>query len=221
MERRGAQRCEITFPVEVKTRDLSQGADSLRTIGNTVNVSASGLSLITCEALGPLTDIYINLPPCYSEDPKKAKGIDAKAKQVWSRPIPSKGKFQYGLKFVNIEKRNSAILKDIINYELEKSSQKVFLTTRPEIDIHREPHSCNMYAIDLTIGCESGCRYCHFSKFQEKEWSKKYPLCKDFPIPVDISSIYKMKEFPVTVVYLSPSSDAFAPKAKDLTHELL
>lgn len=220
MEKRGFVRSITTFPVELKIKDLSS-THTLKLNGKTIDISEGGIKIVSHGLLSLPATIYINLPPCYSDDPTKAKGIEADIKLIWSRPMTTKGKFIYGFCFLDIDERNKNILRKIIKYEIEKSTKNIFSTTKPAVDIHREPHSCNMYAVDLTIGCESGCKYCYFSKLQQNKWQKKYPLCEDFPIPVDLSPIYEMKKIPDGVVYLSPSSDPFGAYAKELTHELL
>lgn len=218
MERRIYPRIKSTFPLELG----NPNAKILSSVkGETVDISEGGMRVVTNEPLTSNARIYINLPPCYAEDPKKAGGIEAQVELVWSRPLAMANKFFYGIRFLEIKERDVGPLKSIIKYQIETSTPKTLFTTRPRIDIHREPHSCNRYAIDLSIGCENECKYCHFSKLQQAEWQKKYPLCKDFPIPVDISPIYQMKEFPDSSVYLSPSSDPFASNVKELSHELL
>lgn len=220
MDKRTAQRNEISFPVELEVKDNSSHKNSKKT-GKTIDISEGGTRIISDELLDFPATIYINLPSCYSDDATKAKSIEAKIKLVWSRPIATQNKFLHGFCFLEIDAKNKDLLKSIIKFEIEKSIQKNLPANKPSIDIHREPHSCNMFGVDLTIGCGNECLYCSFSKFQENRWQKKYPLSKNFPIPVDISSIYKMTEFTKGIVYLSPSSDPFGVYAKELTHELL
>jgi DNA repair photolyase len=222
IEKRRFIRSKFIVPVELETRDRDGNAQKI--IGaEAVNISEKGVKLTSNEPLDPshTVKVNLNLPPCYSGDPKKAKGIEAEAKVIWSRSFTQKNKVSCGLQLLDVKEEDAEILKGIIRYETEKSTQASFLTLRPKVEIKREPHSCNMYAVDLTIGCENECKYCHFSKLNQERWLKRYPLCKDFPIPVDLSPIYEMEHLPESVVYLSPSSDAFTPQARELTHELL
>lgn len=219
-ERRRFMRVGLRLPVDIESKSEN---DVIERIGGLeiINISENGVKIVSDKPIKPVSKIYINLPPCYSDDPTKAKGIEARVKVAWSSPIPKRNKYFYGLYFLEIDTQDIDLLKGIIKYEIEKSAQNGFFVLKPKAEIKREPHSCNMYAIDLTIGCENGCKYCHFSSILQGEWQKKYPSCQDFPIPVDLSPIYEMTTFPESVVYLSPSSDAFAPKARELTHELL
>ena len=218
MEKRAHERVKVIFPVDLET-DSALG-NSSENKNETIDISEGGLRLVSRYKLPSLVKANINLPPCYSEDPRLAIGIKTKLRVAWS--VESKrGKVFSGLRFADIRQKDADLLKGIIAYEVEKAKTKVCDATKPEVEIIREPHSCNMYAVDLTVGCENECKYCHFSMLQQDFWQKKYPNCKDFPIAVDLSPLYKMKKFPETVVYLSPSSDAFAPKARSLTHELL
>lgn len=219
-DRRKHPRVKITFPVELKIGEsIFDMPSNIR--GESVDISEGGMKLIKKGPFVSASAIYINLPPCYSEDPTKAQGIEVRVELRWSRPIATANKFLYGFHFLEMKEKDRNILRDIIKNEREQSSQKTLFITRPKIDFHREPHSCNMYCVDLTIGCENKCLYCHFSKLNEEYWQKRYPFPQEYPIPVDISPIYYRSEFPNSVIYLSPSSDPFASKTKELTHELL
>lgn len=222
IEKRRSIRVGFTLPVELEISSKGCGVKKVIN-GETVNISEGGTQIKIGEPLDTSDSVKINfnLPPCYSKDPKKAKGIEAQGKVIWLHFTPAKNKFSYGMRLLNVKREDIEILKGIIRYEIEKSIRVPFFTLRPKVEIKREPHSCNMYAVDLTIGCEHACVYCHFSKLNQEKWLKQYPLCKDFPIPVDLSPIYEMKHFPESVVYLSPSSDPFASQAREFTHELL
>ena len=219
-ERRVSRRISMTLPVKVAgTADKS----SKPLMGQTVDLSVDGLRLMTKKPLSANKKVstYLNLPPCYSPDPEKSTGIQAEARTVWMKPLGKASKFLSGLEIISIKDRSLSILKNIVRYEMEKSHGNIAQIVKPKLNIHREIHSCNMYAVDLTVGCGHGCIYCHFSALQQEDWAKRNPVFENFPLPVDISPLYSMKSFPDSVVYLSPSSDAFAPAARDLTREVL
>ena len=212
LNKRKNMRCPITLPIEVKSK----------LVGKLTNISKYGGRLISKEPLISPYIFYINLPPCYSDNPNQATGIRIKGNLAWKYSTKQgKERFNYGFSFSEISVRDEKLLSDIIDYEVAKIAKKNYSELRPQINIHREIHSCNMYAIDLTVGCDHNCLYCHFALSRKDEWQKQYPLSKNFPISVDISPIYKMKTLPKGVVYLSPSSDPFGNSAKDLTYELL
>lgn len=219
-EKRAFYRLPMTFPVETSTGNPGTPTDIK---GQTVDISVGGLRVMTKAPLNSFHKItaYLNLPPCYSPNPEKSLGIQVKGHIVWSKTIGKNRKYLSGMEITSINDRSLSVLKDIIRYEKEKSSDNIAQIIKPKINIHREIHSCNMYAVDLTVGCGHDCTYCHFSTLQQEEWVKKNPVFEDFPIPVDIRPLYAMKELPDSVVYLSPSSDPFAPAAKKLTHEIL
>lgn len=91
----------------------------------------------------------------------------------------------------------------------KKDTQKIQFINQP----YNVP-CVEMSGVDLSIGCEHGCVYCHFSRDQEKIKPLWFGQC------VDISPIYKMKEFP-PFIYLSPFSEPFTSKTKEITHELI
>ncbi|MBU1894232.1 MAG: PilZ domain-containing protein, partial [Candidatus Omnitrophica bacterium] len=209
-ERRKFGRVKMTFPVEFGS------SDSLK--GETFDLSGSGLRVITKFSLTCFQKmkIYLNLPPCFSADPEKAIGIKANGCAVWSKKMKNQ-KYMSGVNFLEIVPEDFEMLQKIIHSD--KMTSKIS-TKKPEFKISREIHSCNMYAIDLTVGCEHKCLYCHFSTIKKNEWQKEN-FCATEVIPVDLAPLYRLKQMPDSVVYLSPSSDAFAPLARDLTHELL
>lgn len=90
---------------------------------------------------------------------------------------------------------------------------------RPVFEIKHEPRFCHLWGADLSVGCESECVYCHFSGIEKNKTRRQHGKIT-FPLPVDLTSLYLMKNFP-NVIFLSPYSDAFAPKVRDLTYELL
>lgn len=95
--------------------------------------------------------------------------------------------------------------------------------SQPNPAVYFEPqdHSCHMFGVDLTIGCEHACVYCHFYQEKQSNLQEIFPGYKEFPLKVDLSPIYKMRRFPGPTIYLSPSSDPFAPSARDSAHEML
>ncbi len=210
LSRRRSPRAKVTLPVELNTNDHSENVS-----GELENLSEGGACLVLKNAL----PMEIDLPPCYSVDPRKAQPVPTEIQLVWIKPLP-KGKIRCGVRFADTKGAYLTRVRDVLKYETAKIENQMFLT-KPKAKFSRVPQSCNMYAIDLNIGCEHECLYCHFSKLAEEYWQKKYGRPVKLPIPVDLSSIYSQKEFPDSVIYLSPASDPFAPKARELTHELL
>lgn len=219
VERRKSYRVQMTFPVELFSSTIAQQVSSE---GETIDISEGGAKIKTQGSISHsgTVDIYFKLPPCYSSDPEKATGIKTSGRIIWSKPIHN-NKWVSGIEILAINRGDLSILRNIINSGMRGFKKKREVLKNPKLKIRREMHSCNMYSVDLTIGCEHSCLYCHFSELQIKKYKQKNFQNEKFPIPVDISSIYKMRRFPKTVIYLSPSSDPFAPLAKDLTHELL
>ncbi len=223
--RRKSQRVSSIFPVEIEIKD-SLTRSLLALPGEAINLSEEGLCLLLESSLpdSPSFKLRIDLPPCYSPNPIDAQGVEVEVSVVWKKTFARGRQFRYGISFSECEanRPSLSILKGILSDEAEKLfNPSSVLTERPEISFVRIAHSCNMYAVDLTIGCEHGCLYCHFSRLNEEESRKKYPFIKDFPVPVDMGPMYKQDISPLSPIYLSPSSDPFAPKARDLTHELL
>jgi DNA repair photolyase len=219
VEKRNYPRVKVIFPFELTDKCAKNYPTSC--VGIINNLSETGAKVVSDKLMNFPTSIYVNLPPCYSNDPKNAKGIEIQIRDACMKNMVSANKFVYGVTFSEISEPNKAIIKNIISYEINHANHLTTSVGSPKIDIHREIHSCNMYAVDLTVGCENDCKYCHFSIANTEIWQKKYPSATKFPIPVDISPIYTMDKLPETVIYLSPSSDAFAPAARELTHELL
>ena len=219
-DKRKSQRVSSIFPVEIEIKD------SPALLGEAINLSEEGLCLLLESSLpdSPSFKLRIDLPPCYSPNPIDAHGVEVEINVVWKKTFARGRQFRYGISFSECEanRPSLSILKGILSDEAEKLFKpSAVLAERPEISFVRIAHSCNMYAVDLTIGCEHGCLYCHFSRLNEEESRKKYPFIKDFPIPVDMGPMYKQDISPLSPIYLSPSSDPFTPKARDLTHELL
>ncbi|HUW22525.1 MAG TPA: PilZ domain-containing protein [bacterium] len=164
--------------------------------GKVVDLSETGLRFVLDKPL-PLSKSQAKI----EISPKET--IETAFKVIWDRRLVQQRKFTYGICFIRFKKRDLDVLKGAL--------------TKPKVKFISQPYNVpcvEMSGVDFTIGCEYGCVYCHFSKTQEKInriWSGR---C------VDISPIYKMKKFP-SFIYLSPFSEPFAPKAKDLAHEFL
>lgn len=228
-ERRRYSRVGMVLPVELDEYDgraAKEKNQNGRLAFEVADLSKGGVKIVSSEDLdkheSDKLGIRINLPPCYSSDPRKALPIDILSELRWRGQKAGGRLHEYGLEFLDVEEDKKSILDNVITSELERMTrQKTWSPARPQFEIKREVHACNMYAADLTVGCEHDCLYCHFARHRKDQWLKKYPQMEDFPIPVDISPVYDMKDLPSSVVYLSPSSDAFAPAARDATHEIL
>ncbi len=84
---------------------------------------------------------------------------------------------------------------------------------RPPLQVQIEPRVCGQYVADLTVGCSFRCLYCPFADLAERRHRVSQPTL------TDVSGIATL---PVPrVVYLSGSSDPFAPQAAPHTHALL
>jgi DNA repair photolyase len=212
-EKRKCARSKSTFPVEITTAD---GVVN----GETVDVGKLGARLVANQPLVNPSTIEIQLPPCYSEDPHRAAGIQTDVEVIWDRTTTARNKYFYGVRFLNIRTTHRNLLAEIVDFEREKAGRGVQVE-QPKIDIHRVPQSCNMLGVDLTVGCESMCRYCHFSIPEKNSLGHREQLSSAQAIPVDISPMYELAELPQSVVYLSPASDPFAPAARERTHQLL
>jgi len=164
--------------------------------GKVVDLSETGLRFVLDKPL-PLSKSQAKI----EISPKET--IETAFKVIWDRRLVQQRKFTYGICFIRFKKRDLDVLKGAL--------------TKPKVKFISQPYNVpcvEMSGVDFTIGCEYGCVYCHFSRAQQSAnpvWSGR---C------VDISPIYKMKKFP-PFIYLSPFSEPFAPKAKDLAHEFL
>lgn len=76
-----------------------------------------------------------------------------------------------------------------------------------------EPRFCGNHVVDLTVGCSLGCVYCPFAPAAMRTRGV------DRVRRVDMSSLERLE--PPASVFLSPSSDPFAPQAAAHTHLLL
>lgn len=84
---------------------------------------------------------------------------------------------------------------------------------RPTVGVDFEPRFCRTNVVDLTAGCSFGCVYCPFSDIAARRRGVSRPTA------VDISRLAELPAPPS--VYLSPTSDPFAPQAAANTHALL
>lgn len=84
---------------------------------------------------------------------------------------------------------------------------------RPPLRVEFEPRMCGQYVVDLTVGCSFACLYCPFSDLM----ARRERLSR--PTAVDVSAMAALPAPPA--VYLSSSSDPFAPQAAPHTHALL
>jgi len=164
--------------------------------GKVVDLSESGLRFVLDRPL-PLSRSQAKI----QISPKET--IETEFKVIWDRRLVQQRRFIYGICFIRFKEKDLDILKGAL--------------TKPKVKFISQPYNVpcvEMSGVDFTIGCEYGCVYCHFSRAQQTAnpiWAGR---C------VDISPIYKMEKFP-SFIYLSPFSEPFAPKAKDLTHEFL
>lgn len=164
--------------------------------GKVVDLSENGLKLVLDRPL-PLSrsEAKIEISP--------KETIETEFKVIWDKRLVQQRKFTYGICFIRFKKRDLDVLKGAL--------------TKPNVKFISQPYNVpcvEMSGVDFTIGCEYGCVYCHFYRAQQRAnpiWAGR---C------VDISPIYRMKKFP-SFIYLSPFSEPFAPKAKDLAHEFL
>jgi DNA repair photolyase len=84
---------------------------------------------------------------------------------------------------------------------------------RPLSVVRSEARVCDQLVVDLTVGCSFGCVYCPFADLAERQHGLSRPTRTDLS---DITTV----PAPSTV-YLSASSDPFAPQAAAHTHTLL
>jgi len=164
--------------------------------GKVLDLSENGLKLVLDRPL-PLSRSQAKI----EISPKET--IEMEFKVIWDKRLVQQRKFTYGICFIRFKEKDLNVLKGAL--------------TKPKVRFISRPYNVpcvEMSGVDFTIGCEYGCLYCHFSRAQQRAnpiWAGR---C------VDISPIYKIKKFP-SFIYLSPFSEPFAPKAKDLAHEFL
>lgn len=80
---------------------------------------------------------------------------------------------------------------------------------------------CDSHTLDLTVGCDHNCVYCHFSDYQKTLYKKE--IDRDYrgeTIALSIEDLLKSSEFPAKV-YLSYSTDPFAPKVREAAHHVI
>lgn len=81
---------------------------------------------------------------------------------------------------------------------------------------------CNSYTLDLSIGCDHNCVYCHFSLYQKTLYKRVNRDYRGQTIPLKIQRILSTpKEELPNRVYFSFSTDPFATKVKELSHQVL
>src|SRR5256886_9387862 len=83
----------------------------------------------------------------------------------------------------------------------------------PPVTVSSEPRFCANHVVDLTAGCSFGCVYCPFAAIGARLRGVSRPTA------LDLSRLNELT--PPPSVFLSPSSDAFAPQAVESTHTLL
>ncbi|MFV1968798.1 MAG: radical SAM protein [Pirellulaceae bacterium] len=77
----------------------------------------------------------------------------------------------------------------------------------------RSEMMCHHWGLDLTVGCEHGCAYCAFHKYQ----SVTLRHAHDGRSParrLAVDAFLRQKEYP-SEIYLSPHTDPLAPAARD------
>lgn len=92
-------------------------------------------------------------------------------------------------------------------------AQLQHVRTAPSLRVEAEPRVCGQSVVDLTAGCSFGCIYCPFADLSARQLGVSRPTVRD------LSAI--ISEPAPDTVYLSASSDAFAPQAAPHTHALL
>ena len=189
-ERRKYHRISAVFPIKVKETGLE---------GNSINVSREGLcasfpSTLTSAKSSSYAKLEIFISRIYGN-------LTIRTKIIWCRRI-SNNLFIYGMRFESLNKEQVQLIKKIL--------------TKPKIKFI-QPYGAictKMHGVNLTIGCEFGCIYCHYN-----DWVKdEYPAFINQTF--DISPVYTKKRIP-KVVYLSPYSEPFSSKAKDLAYDLM
>lgn len=103
----------------------------------------------------------------------------------------------------------------IANKPIDNSS-----STTLQAQIEFRERACEGHSIDFTIGCEHNCLYCHFSTYEK---ALRRRIDKNYHgevLQLSISDLLKQDSYP-PYIYLSWSSDPFAPKARELTHSVL
>lgn len=83
-----------------------------------------------------------------------------------------------------------------------------------------QERACEGYSIDFTIGCEHNCVYCHFTTFQKMIHRRRDKTYRGGVISLAVSELLEKDNYPPQI-YLSWSSDPFAPKARDAAHAVL
>ncbi len=79
---------------------------------------------------------------------------------------------------------------------------------------------CDSYTLDLTVGCDHNCVYCHFSDYQKTLYKKIDRSYKGQTLVLSIEDLLKQEDLPAKV-YLSFSTDPFATKIRDTAHVVI
>lgn len=200
-EKRVALRRTVSLPLTYRYNGLPYRAYSR-------DISCRGMFVITDKYVGIGETIFIDFSIPKFTSPLRVTGRVVRTNKFSYRDnicLPT----GLGVQFENISQDYIKAIHDYV------SDQKT--PPRPELKIYFEPRFCYLYSIDLSIGCKNECIYCHFSELNKETYIHKYNA---YPVPVDITPLYTIKDFPPTI-FLSPSSDPFIPGNRDLTHEVL
>lgn len=200
-ERRICPRRKVSIPLTYKYNGQPYRA-------YTKDISKSGIFLITDESLNVGENIIFDITLPNINFPLRINGKVVRINKFSYRDnicLPT----GLGICFEAISETQARQIQGFID------AQKT--PPCPELNIYFEPRFCYLYSIDLSIGCKNECIYCHFSDLTKETYIHKY---NSYPVPVDITPLYTIKDFPSTI-FLSPSSDPFTDTNQDLAHEVL
>jgi DNA repair photolyase len=71
---------------------------------------------------------------------------------------------------------------------------------------------CNQWGLDLTVGCEHACAYCHFQKYQALTLRHEHPG-QELAKALSVEEFLQRQDYPAEL-YLSPFTDPLAPAAQ-------
>ncbi|MCP4137562.1 MAG: radical SAM protein [bacterium] len=81
-----------------------------------------------------------------------------------------------------------------------------------QANVRHEPHACNGYTMDVSLGCAHRCIYCLFSPLELMIYKRFNPDYKGDVLPLKLDEFMEQEKFP-PVVYMCYASDPLADEA--------
>lgn len=178
MEKRVFPRIKSSFPVELRVESFLNGNSVILAKGEIVNISNTGVCVVSDEYLDMNTKSEVNLQIAdYRgfEKSNETEGISVNAKVAWiKKPLDSTFKYRYGLEFEEPHNQCVEILKKALFYDEEKLLNSLWNNLKLTINFPAVPLSSKILSklsptalsIDVTNLCNLKCNHCFWDSYK-------------------------------------------------------